>query len=405
MNLALRIARRYLFAKKSTNAINLITGIAVFGISVGTAALILVLSVFNGFEDLITQMYSFFDPEVKVTPVKGKTFSVDSTTLEELESVEGIALISQTLEEVAFFEYDSKEGFGTLKGVDDNFRRVTNMDSTLREGAFTFRRGDRDLAVLGAGMRNKLGVNVEEVFSPLSIYMAKRRDVGMFERQFRKRLVYPAGTFLIQQDFDNQYVLISLALARELLDYRDEVSALEIKLEEDANERRVQEQVQAILGEDFAVKNRYEQEEAFLKLMKMEKWLSYAIVSLMMLMVAFNMVGALWMIVLEKKKDIAILKSMGALDRTVRNIFLNQGVLLCVFGILIGFALALLLYGGQKSFGIVGIPGNFIVDAYPISIRGIDFLVVFATVFAIGLLASVAPAQRARRVPSIIREE
>lgn len=407
MNLSLRIARRYLFGKKSTNAINVITGIAMFGICVGTAALILVLSVFNGFEDLITSMYSNFDPEVKITPAEGKTFAVDSALLQRLRDIEGVAVVSQTLEEVAFFEYKNNRDFGTLKGVDANWQQVTRIDSTIREGSFTLREGERDLAVLGLGMRNKLGVNVEDLFSSISVYMPKRQEVGMLEQQFRTRQVYPTGTFIIQQEFDNQYVITSLEFARQLLGMDDQVSALELKLSEapESRQRAVIERIRAAMGEDYDVKNRYQQEETFLRLMKMEKWLSFAIVSLMMLLVAFNMVGALWMVVLEKKKDIAILKSMGALDTTVRNIFLAEGLLLALVGVGVGFLLALFIYWLQVRYGIVRIPGNFVVSAYPVGIRLIDFVVVFFTVLAIGLLASIPPALRAKRVSSIIREE
>ena len=407
MNLPLRIARRYLFGKKSTNAINVITGIAMFGICVGTAALILVLSVFNGFEDLITSMYSNFDPQVKITPAKGKTFAVDSSMLQQLRAVEGVAVVSQTLEEVAFFEYKNNRDFGTLKGVDDNWRRVTRIDSTVREGRYELREGGRQQAVLGLGMRNKLGVNIEDVLSSISVYMPKRREVGLFEQQFRTRQVYPVGTFIIQYEFDNQYVITSLEFARQLLGMDDQVSALELKLTETSGARQdaIIERIEAMLGEAYEVKNRYEQEETFLRLMQMEKWLSFAIVSLMMLLVAFNMVGALWMVVLEKKKDIAILKSMGALDKTVRNIFLTEGLLLALAGVIVGFLLALLIYWLQVRYGIVRIPGNFVVDAYPVGIRAIDFAVVFITVLTIGLLASIPPALRAVRVSSIIREE
>lgn len=406
MNLSLRIARRYLFAKKTTNAINIITGISVFGIAVGTAALLLVLSVFNGFEDLISSMYSNFNPDVKIVPTQGKTFEADSTLLLKLRSLEGVKYVAETLEETAFFEYKGSQDVGIVKGVDEFYQAVTHIDSTVREGKFKLQEGQQELAVLGLGMRNKLQVNVDDLFTPMTVYMPKSREVGMFEQQFRRLSVYPSGTFIIQQEFNNQYVLTSLDFVRALLDAGDQVvSALEIKLNGGANQTRVMEKIQQIAGAELTVKNRYEQEEAFLKLMKIEKWLSFAIVSLMMLLVSFNIVGALWMIVLDKQKDISILKSMGAFDTTIRNIFLKEGLLLAGLGIAIGFVIAVATYGVQKMFGIVAIPGNFIVEAYPISMRIIDFVVVALTVAAIGFLASIPPALRARRVPTIIREE
>ncbi|MCB0566323.1 MAG: ABC transporter permease [Phaeodactylibacter sp.] len=409
MNLSLRIARRYLFAKKSTNAINIITGIAVFGIAVGSAALVLVLSVFNGFEDLITTMYSNFNPDIKATPTRGKTFEADTVMLEKLMALEGVEQVSRTLEEVAFFEYKDNQDFGTLKGVDENFNKVVGIDTTVREGRYSFEENGRQLAILGLGMRNKLGANVGDRFTELAVYMPKReQSSGLFGQQlqpFRRRYIYPGGTFVIQQEFDNQYVLAPLEFARELSGTESEVSALEIRMAPGAEASQVVAAVQAVMGPDFDVKGRYEQESSFLRLMQVEKWLSYAIASLMMLLVAFNIVGALWMVVLEKQKDIAILKSMGALNTSVRNIFLNEGLLLSLLGIGMGFALAIVLYTLQKTVGIISVPGNFVVDAYPISMRLIDFIIVAVTVIAIGGLASVPPALRAMKVSALIREE
>ncbi len=405
MNLVLKIARRYLFAKKSTNAINIITGIAVFGVAVGTAALVLVLSVFNGFEDLITNMYSAFNPDVKVTPIEGKTFEIDSIKIEELYKIDGILAVSQTLEEVAYFEYKDNQDIGIVKGVDDLYNKVTGIDSTVQEGNYILKEGNLNMAVLGLGMRDKLGVNIDDKLATLSVYMPKRKRTSVFQQQFNKQFIYPAGTFVIQTEYNNQYILTSLDFARRLLDHNNEVSALEIKVQNGYDTPATLEAIGAVMGENFAVKNRYQQQESFLKLMKMEKWLSFAIVGLMMLMISFNLVGALWMIVLEKKQDIAILKSMGATDQLVRRIFLGEGLLLSLLGIVIGFVLALAIYTLQKNVGIVSVPGEFIIDAYPISIRLFDFFIVALTVCAIGWLASLAPALRAERVPAMIKEE
>ncbi len=405
MSLAWRIARRYLFSKRSTNAIHIITGIAVFGIAVGAAALLLVLSVFNGFEDLITGMYNSFNPDLKITPAQGKTFIADSTLLNRLKATPGVQYVSCSLEEVAFFEYKSSQDFGTLKGVDSNYIKVSRVDSTVREGNFLLEKDGAAFAVLGLGMRNKLNVNVDDVFALLAVYMPKRQETALMEQQFRKRFMHPAGTFVIQQEFDNKYVITTLAVARELLGYDDEVSALELKLAPGAGAGAVQKAVQNLMGPEFTVKNRFEQEETFMRLMQVEKWLSFAIVGLMMLMVSFNLIGALWMIVLEKQPDIAILKSMGATDGLVRNIFLREGLLLCLIGIGAGFTIAACLYAAQKMFGIVSIPGNLVIDSYPISMRMADLPVVAATVLAIGFLASLPPAMRAVRVPALIREE
>lgn len=405
MNLSFRIARRYLFAKKSTNAINIITGISVFGLTVGTAALILVLSVFNGFEDLITGLFSNFNPDVKVLPAVGKTFEVDSTQIAQLKALEGVEAVAQTMEEVAFFEYKDNQDFGTIKGVDEYYGAVTSIDSTIREGVYDFQEKGQFAAVLGVGMRNKLGVDIGDKFTALAVYMPKRKATSALQKQFTKKFAYPVGTFVIQQDFDNQYVLTSLDFVRQLLGYDNELSSLELKLSPNFDKEVILENIRNIMGEAFIVKDRYQQDEAFLKLMNIEKWMSFAILSLTLLLVAFNLIGSLWMIVLEKRKDIAILKSMGTQDISIRNIFLYQGVLLCLLGLVAGCVVAILLYVSQKSYGIVPIPTGFVVDAYPISMRFVDFMVVAVTVVSIGVLASIPPALRAVRVSAMIREE
>jgi len=409
MNVSLRVARRYLFAKKSTNAINIITGIAVFGVSVGTAALILVLSVFNGFEDLFLGMYNTFNPDVRITAAKGKTFEADAKFITRIQlGVKGIAATSRVLEEVAFFSYKDNQDFGILKGVDVHYQRVTSLDSTVREGQFSLREGSRDQVVLGLGMRNRLAVDITDPFSALMVYMPKRKQQSALslEAPFTTRAVYPAGTFLAQQEIDNEYVLASINFVQELLKYEhNTVSALEMRINKGFSGPAVAAEIQALLGPDYVVKDRMAQEESFLKLMRIEKWLSFAIPGLMLLLVSFNLIGALWMIVLEKARDISVLKTMGMTDAGVRRIFLYQGLLLCGLGVAIGFGLAVILYILQKTVGIITLPGEMLIDAYPVSLRWYDFLVVLTVVFGIGYLASILPSFRAARMPAMFREE
>lgn len=406
MSLPLHIAKRYLFSKKSTNAINIISYISILGLSIGTAALVLVLSVFNGFEDLLSGLFSNFNPDIKVEIALGKSFAPNEDDIKQIESLDNVVALSQTLEEVAIFKYNGSQDFGSIKGVDDNFLKVTAVDTTLREGTFLLAKDSIDYAVLGSGMRNKLSVNIEDEFSSLTVYSAKKRKSKTSivpGSGLSKKSIYPAGTFSIHQDVNNQYILSSLRFAQKLLGSR-KVSAYEIKILDEANLDETVDAIQAIVGESFTVKNRFQQDEAFLKIMNIEKWTSFAIVSLTLLLVAFNLIGALWMIVLEKKKDISILKSMGAQDHSVRNIFLWEGILLCIIGMVSGFILAILIFIAQKTIGIVPIPEGFIVDTYPISIRFTDFLAVGITVLFIGLLASIPPALRAQRVPEMVRE-
>jgi lipoprotein-releasing system permease protein len=405
MRLPWFFARRYLFAKRSTNAIHIITGISVGGIAIGTAALILVLSVFNGFEDLLGGLFGYFNPEIKVTAAKGKTFALDSAQLAQIRALPGVAVASETLEEIAFFEYLGVQDFGTLKGVDMYFARVTDIDSTIREGAYNLKDGERNLAVAGAGLRNKLSLNIDDPLSDLVVYMPTQEQ-GVLDQPFKTRRLSPTGTFAIQQDFDYQYILTNLDFMRELLGVdSNRVSALEIRCKSGFNANGVKPEVERILGSGFVLKNRFEQNEAFFKVMQLEKWMGFAITSLMLILMTFNMIGALWMIVLDKQKDISILKSMGANDTTVRRIFTTEGLLLTALGMLIGFALAIVLYVAQKQFGLIAIPQGFLVESYPIAMRAFDFIPVTVTVLLIGWLATLAPAARAGRVPTFFKEE
>lgn len=406
MNLPLKIARRYLFARRSTNAVNIITGIAVFGVAIGTAALILILSVFNGFEDLFLSLYNSFNPDVTITIKEGKTFQADSLMKEDLYRIEGLELISETLEEKALFDYKENRTIGLLKGVDRFYGSVTGIDSTVREGTYDLFDADIPLTVIGQGIRNKLGIDITDPFSALTIYMPKRKRSGLFNTQpFKSVQVQPTGTFLVQQDFENQYVLTDIEVARSLLNRPAASSALEIDLAEGYDTESTYSAIKGVVGEDFDVKNRYEQEASFLRLMRVEKWLSFAIVGLMMLLVSFNLIGALWMIVLEKQGDISILKSMGMTDTGVYRLFLYEGLLLCGAGIVIGFVLAMIIYVLQVTVGIITLPGGMLIDAYPVSLRWFDFPLVALTVFSIGTLAAILPARRARRVPAIIQSE
>jgi len=378
----------------------------VFGLSIGTAALVLVLSVFNGFEDLLSGLFSNFNPDIKIEILEGKSFEPHDEKIKDIFDLENVLAIAQTLEEVAIFKYNGAQTFGSIKGVDDQFRVVNDLDSTLREGVYLLKKDSIDYAVLGAGMRNKLSVNIEDEFSALTVYSAKKKKKKSSlipGSNLSKKSLYPAGTFSIHQDVNNQYILSSLNFAQALLGH-SKISALEIKIADEDQLAKTVSAVEAIMGPEYSVKNRFRQDEAFLKIMNIEKWMSFAIVSLTLLLVAFNLIGALWMIVLEKKKDISILKSMGADNTSIRNIFLWEGTLLCIIGMLTGFTLAIIIYTVQKTAGIVPIPEGFIVNAYPISMRLTDFLAVGITVLLIGIIASIPPALRAQRIPEMIRE-
>ena len=407
MNLSFNIAKRYIFSKKSTNAINVISGISVFGIAIVTSVMILLFSVFNGLEDLLTGFFNTYNPDAKVVPFSGKTFLQDSIDIAQIESLEGVDFISKTLQEVAFFEYGSggDQTFGIVKGVDKNFAKVNRIDSIIREGEYTLKINDKEMAVLGAGIRRKLALNLDDPFTPITIYSAKKKKVSATSQPFKKVSIFPSGIFAAyQEELDNQYVFTSLKFTEELLSLPNKLSALEIKFNPDIDQSKTIQAIKKIIGAKFEIKDRYQQEETYFNVLKMEKWLMFALLSFAMILVAFNIVGALWVIVLDKKNDISILKSMGAEDYQIRNIFLNNGILLTSLGIIIGIALSILLYIIHQKWGLVTMPEGSIIDIYPSSLRLGDFVIVSATVMLIGLVATLGPARRASKINALIQE-
>jgi len=408
MNFTFEIAKRYLLAKKSTSAVNIITWISVAGITIGTTALILILSVFNGFESLLSGLYNSFNPDIKVVPIEGKYFQIDSSQTAQLRNIPGIVNFSKTVEEVCLFEYKDVQKAGIIKGVDSNYNSVTSIDSTIDNGTFKLRDGNLNYGVLGKGLSMNLSINYSDAITPITVYMPIRKKKSMIQTmgaEFKQLSIYPSGIFAVGSEADVRYVISNYEAVNRLLSQKDKISALELKLTEDHDEEVVRAEITKVLGDGFAIKNRYEQEEAFLKIMNIEKWISFLITVLVLGIIAFNMVGSLWMMVLEKKKDISILRSMGLETRNIRNIFLMEGIIITGVGLVIGTFLALILYYLQKYYDLVTIPDGFMISAYPIELKWTDFLIVAFTVFCIGWLASLLPSYRAGKVSAFVREE
>jgi len=408
MMLNIEIAKRYLLGKKSTNAINYITWISVLGIAIGTAALILILSVFNGFQSFISEMYNAFNPDMKVTPYEGKYFEVTDDQLAKISMIDGVLGVSKTVEEVALFDYKDIQKPGIIKGVDANYRAVTGIDSSMTRGDFVLAADGVTYGVVGRVMSINLSINPADKLTPITVYMPLRERKSVTSRmgkEFKSLSLYPSGVFTVSGDTDAQYVVTTIDFVSKLLGQKDKISALELSLTEDHDDEEVKSAIADILGIGYVVKNRYEQDAAFLRIMNIEKWISFLIVSMVLLIIAFNMVGSLWMMVLEKKKDIAILRSMGYDTSQIRGIFIWEGLLISGIGVLIGIVIALVLYYLQKQHGLVGIPDGFMIDAYPIDIEWFDFVVVICTVLSIGALASLLPAIRAGQVTASVRAE
>lgn len=401
--IGLPIARRYLFGKKSTNAINIISGISILGISIGTAALVLVMSVLNGFEDLIKGLISSFNPDIKITLVEGKTFENKVDLYTRLSHIPYVKAVIPYLEETAMLEYKGVTDFATLRGVDSNFIHFSGMNEKMEEGKFELKKASGYAAVAGLGIRNKLAISIDDPFALLTAYMPDQE--GSTFRPFKKRVLSPAGVFSIQHDYDSKYVFVDIGFMQDLLSKENQISGYEIRLSDYLKKKEVEKSISMIMGIDYKTQDRYQQDAAFYKLMKLEKWISYAILSFVLVLVAFNIEGALWMIVLDKKKDIMVMKAMGMKNRSVKKIFLHTGMWIVGLGILVGFTIAIIFYFLQQQFGIVPIPEGFLVDRYPIDMRWFDFVVVTLTVLAIGYIASYFPARKAALLDEQIRYE
>lgn len=404
-----QFATRYFIAKKSTQAINIIAWVSMIAIAVGAASLIVVLSVFNGFEDLVKSLYSSFYPGIKVSPAAGKTMLVPADTLQALKSMPGVQNLAAVLEEKAVLRYDKEQTIAILKGVGSNYRDVTGIAGKIVRGTYNTGTAEAPAAVVGSGIEAALGVDVQRSFIPVVLYIPKRnvRQFLLPEQALNVGRISPVGAFQIQQDFDNKYVITNLDYLRQLLDMQaDEVSALEISLKDPETMDQVKQQLQSFLGPRFIVQTRYEQNRSLYSIMQAEKWTVYAILSFIMAILAFNMIGSLFMLVIEKQKDITILKAMGARNTLIRRIFLAEGLLIALSGAVIGTVIALTLCLLQQRFGFLKLQGgSFVVDAYPVSMHPLDFLLVSVTILLIALLASWYPAVRAARQPIALKAQ
>lgn len=397
MNLSFYIARRYLFSKKSHNAINIISMICVCGVVVATIALVCALSVLNGFNDLVAGMFSNFDPELKITPRTGKIFDPTTPEVQKVRELPDIAFSSETLEENALIRYQDRQDVAVVKGVDDIYHNLNQIDSVLIDGNFMLKDEVADYAVLGVGLASKLGAR-PGFASPLELYVPKRDEKINLSNpavSYSPEYAYIGGVFMInQQVYDEGYMLIPLSLARELFHYDKEVSAIELKLVENTNISTVKKQIRAILGDGFIVQDRFEQQKASFKMMQIEKWMIFLILCFILTIALFNVVGSLSMLMLDKKADVRTLRNLGANDSLISRIFLFEGWMISGFGALIGIVLGLIICFLQQTFGLVKLgqtAGAFIIDAYPVRVIFGDILVAFVTVAAIGFMAAWYP--------------
>ncbi|HWV69677.1 FtsX-like permease family protein, partial [Chitinophaga sp.] len=394
-----QFASRYFRAKKSTNAINIIAWVSVVAIAVGAGALIVILSVFNGFEGLVKSLYSSFYPALKVEPVTGKTIILTPAQLAQISAVQGVAHFSRVIEEKAVLRYGDEPTIAVLKGVDSSYNYVTDVKSNIIRGRFDTGDSVAYRAVLGLELEGALGVDVVHSIAPVTVYLP-RRNVNAFvtpEDALNNGVLYPAGTFAIQQEFNSKYVITNIEFLRNLLQMApDEMSSLEIGTRAGINDKVLKAQLEKLLGSKYKVQTRYEQNQSLYAIMQTEKWAVYVIPSFIMIIAAFNMIGSLYMLVIEKQKDITILKAMGARKSLIMRIFLAEGLIIAGIGTALGLGLGTTFCMLQQHFGIIKLEGtSFLVDSYPVSMHAADFVLVFITIMVIGIAASWYPARRA----------
>lgn len=398
MRLIFFIAQRYLLAKKSHNAINIITLVSIAGVAVGTMALVIVLSVFNGFEKLIMGMFNAFNPDIEITLKHGKTFNIDDFPTEELENIPGVIRYSEVIEETALLTYRERQHIIKLRGIDENYLHITGVDTMMVEGEFALKHGDRDYLVLGQGVANMVNANINDLMNPLNIYIPKRgTTIAMHPSQaFNASSNFASGVFGIQAEYDMEYVFAPIRLTKHLLEYDKQVSAIALSIDPDYNLNRVQRQISQLVGENFDVKNRLQQQEFLYKIMRSEKLAIFIILSFVLLIATFNVIGSLTMLVIEKKKDISILWSMGANKEMIKRIFLTEGMLISLTGALSGLLLGWLVCFLQIHYGLVSIQatGTYIIDAYPVNMQVLDFIYIFLTVVFIGFISVILPLRR-----------
>ena len=398
MNFPFYIARRYLFAKKSHHIINIISGISVVGVTIATLALIVVLSVFNGFEKLVISLFSTFNPEVQITIKEGKVFSLDKSSAERIKALPSVAYYTDVVEENALLKYKSKQFIVTMKGVSSDYLKMSHIDTMMVDGKFILENGQNDFAVIGAGIASKLDINLKDFQKPITVYLPKRSKSITLDplNAFNSENILPMGVFSIQQDIDIKYIFVPLRFARNLLDYKNEVTSVELGLQSGSDPSHVISEIKKIIGNKYQVKDRFQQQEILFKIMKSEKLSIFLILSFILLIATVNIIGTLTLLILDKKKDIAILTSLGADQKLIRKIFFLEGMMISLTGAVFGLLSGGIICWLQQEYKLVKLPpeGTFIINAYPIHLQFPDFIFVFLIVVLVGIIAVWYPVRK-----------
>ena len=392
------MAWRHLFSKKKHSLVNIISIISAIGVLSGTAALVIVLSVFNGMEQVVVDSFNSFNPDLKITLREGKSFATDSFPIAQLQDVKGVNAVEEVVSDLTLIEYDGKQHLIELKGVSPTYARNSGFDELLIDGDFDLQHDGCEFGVMGAIAAGTLQVNLSgaelyKIFYPKRL----KKNLGNPADAFNTRYLTPCGVFSSFTEYDDKYLICSIDFVRNLMSYENEVTSFELFVKDEKDLSAIQQKVEEIVGDNYLVQNRFQQEELLFKTMKTEKLMIFAILSFILLIAIFNIIGTLSMIIIEKKEDIAVLGYLGADHSLIRRIFMTEGMIISFIGGVAGMLLGGLICFLQQTFHIIGFgsgEANYIVDYYPVQMSPLDFLIVFATIFLISLVVSVIPSRR-----------
>ena len=395
MNFPFYIARRYLFSKKSTHVINVISGISIVGVAITTMALVVTLSVFNGFHDLVASFFTSFDPQLKITPAMGKTVASDDPILTQIRQLPQVEVATESVEDMALAIYKGRQAMVIIKGVDDNFDQLTHINEILMgDGDFSLHAADLDYGIPGIRLADQLGTGYY-YDEPMHIYAPRREgqlDMTAPEEAFEEEELYSPGVIfnVKQSKYDKNYILTSISFARRIFAQQGMLSSLELRLKSGSNFDKVKAEIIKICGDKFIVKDRFEQQDDTFKIMKIEKLIAYIFLTFILMVACFNIIGSLSMLIIDKKDDVVTLRNLGASDKQIVRIFLFEGRMISAIGAIIGIIIGLALCWVQQTFEIVALgtsSGNYVVDAYPVSVHPEDIILVFITVLIVGFLS------------------
>ena len=401
MNFPFFVARRYLFSKKSTHAINIISGISMIGVAIATMALVVTLSVFNGFHDLVATFFTSFDPQLKIQPAEGKTVAADDPILTEIRQLPQVEVATECVEDQALAIYHGRQAMVVIKGVDDNFSQLTHINEILvGDGEFSLHAADLHYGILGIRLAEELATGYA-FKEPMKIYAPCRQgqfDLTNPENAFEEDELYSPGVLfnVKQAKYDKDYILTSIGFARRIFDQQGMLSSLELRLKPGSNFDAVKKEIKRLCGTKFIVKDRFEQQDDTFKIMKIEKFIAYIFLTFILMVACFNIIGSLSMLIIDKKDDVVTLRNLGASDKQIVRIFLFEGRMISAIGAVVGIVIGLLLCWAQQQFGLVALgssSGSFVINAYPVSVHPEDIILIFVTVLIVGFLAVWYPVR------------